>query len=586
MKRIKKLVQGRPATIMPESVTQAEFKLSSELKLPLFGAGPRNMALLSSKSNAKKLCQLAELPIGPWAVDIYDEDEFFTSLAGLVVKYPHVRMWLFKIDDERDSRGHAYVDLHKMREIVGALRFSAARGGKGAGSAMADSTELALRGPEDELAAVGADASEIRQLLRRHVPKKVLLCNKCVYPDFSAWMSEASRVGAVIQAVPENILSQTSVHVQIDPDGTSSVLGSTEAVMSSPFVRAASWCPHTRGSWQVLKEVGQRMGRVLAAKGLVGHASVDVVFFENPEFDNAQVAQDDREPTPVVIGSDTPVDPRELMFGNLRSPSPSVSMDSFHEGGVYGQSPQPPPSLPESRQADYDLALQLQELEPSRQARDPVSMMLGQNGQVGASSSSRYACWLVDVDCRLTDEVAALWPMQFVAQVKQDPNTGILRLTADAPLPEGHEHMSEEELYEKSQRWALISHVSHVPGLDRMNYQSLFQVAKMRGVSFDLFNNVGCMFTFLDVFHLVFSLLSVERTPENCAKRLATAVSALAEGPSAGKASGIGGSRAKQSAPPPAVAGGSQDQDCLTVTDVQMALRSCLRRWSDKSRHA
>ena len=30
------------------------------------------------------------------------------------------------------------------------------------------------------------------------------------------------------------------------------VLGSSESVMSQPFVRAASWFPHTRGSWEVL----------------------------------------------------------------------------------------------------------------------------------------------------------------------------------------------------------------------------------------------------------------------------------------------------------------------------------------------
>merc|ERR1719277_469097 len=126
------------------------------------------------------------------------------------------------------------------------------------------------------------------------------------------------------------------------------------------------------------------MGRVLAGKGLVGYASVDVVFFENPEFDPYQLAQEEREPTPAVIGGGTPVDPRDLMFSNLRSPSPVMS-DA--EGGVDGQlvssSPQPPPSLPESRLADYDLAMQLQEMGPQRRARDPVAMMLGHDGHVG-----------------------------------------------------------------------------------------------------------------------------------------------------------------------------------------------------------
>merc|ERR1719230_2038254 len=170
MKRLRKLCSGRPASIIPGVVTPAELKLSTELRLPLLGAGPRNMALLSSKSNAKKLCQLAELPTGPWATDIYDEDEFFISLAGLIVKHPHVRTWLFKIDDERDSRGHAYVDLQKMREVVDALRTSVhalqssvsggvANGSDNINGGVGPDSEtlsaLALRGPEDEPAAVG-----------------------------------------------------------------------------------------------------------------------------------------------------------------------------------------------------------------------------------------------------------------------------------------------------------------------------------------------------------------------------------------------------------------------------------------------
>ena len=42
---------------------------------------------------------------------------------------------------------------------------------------------------------------------------------------------------------------------------------------------------HIVYSLEVLKETGVRAGRALSAKGLVGFASVDVVFFDNPAFD-------------------------------------------------------------------------------------------------------------------------------------------------------------------------------------------------------------------------------------------------------------------------------------------------------------
>eukprot|EP00928_Gymnodinium_smaydae_P021585 TRINITY_DN18446_c0_g1_i2.p1 TRINITY_DN18446_c0_g1~~TRINITY_DN18446_c0_g1_i2.p1 ORF type:complete len:1145 (+),score=244.00 TRINITY_DN18446_c0_g1_i2:211-3645(+) len=613
LRRIRRLTSGRTAMLFPQVVTQAELKLSSQLKLPMLGATARNMALLSSKSNAKKLCQLARVPIGPWSVDIYDEDEFYTSLATLLVRHPHIRTWVFKIDDERDSRGHAYVDLQKMKEVMDALRASmqaaqaemaAGRASCGAGgvlgtsSASSSQTALALQGHLEPLAValpVDVDTSEVRHLLRRYLPRRVALCNRRAYPDFAAWMAEATRVGVVIQAVPEGMLSQTSVHVQIDPDGAVGVLGTSEAAQSSPFVRAASWYPHSRGSWEALREIGLRMGRVLAAKGLVGHASVDVVFQHNPDFDmqlyaNQGAEEGEQEPQSTVIGGGTPVNPRALMFANLRSPSPAMSDAVAPDGRPYTASPEPPPSLPESRQADYELAAQLPREdatpEPSQQlAQDPVSLLLGgQDGaEPGATAASPYACWVVDVDARLTDEAANLWPLQFVAQLRLDSTTGCLHLAPEAPPPENAAQMSEEERYERSQRWALVSHAAHAPGLERMNYQSLFQAAKMRGVSFDLFNNVGCVFTFLDVFHSLFSLLAVDRTPESCAKRLSTAAGVISEGPSAA----VGGQRGKhRDVAASSAAAAAEVQDGPTVADVQTAMRTVLKRWSEKPRQA
>jgi len=357
-------------------------------------------------------------------------------------------------------------------------------------------------------------------------------------------------------------------------------LGTSEAVCSQPFIRAASWYPHTRGSWEALREVGMRMGRVLAGKGLVGFASVDVVFFENPEFDAVQFAEADREPTPAVIGSDTPVDPGQLMFDGLRSPSPQMSV--AHDDEMDPQFPQSDAtySVPESRQADYELAMRLQDAQ--NEPRDPVSLMLG--NRTYASPLSRWACWVVDVDAFLTDEAVVLFPIQFVAQVRVDQSTGDLRLTPEAQAAQAEASgapispvvggADEEDL--KTRRWALVAHTAHTPGMEKMSYQSLFQAAKMRGVSFDLFNNVGCVFAHLDVFNSLFSLLAIERTPESCAKRLASAINAVTEG--LGKKVTLGAAR---DAPLPVTMEGDA-QDGLTVSDVQMALRSLIRHFTDR----
>jgi len=593
LRRLRKLVGGRTALVVPDVVSHAELKLCAMLNLPLLGAGPRNLALLGSKSNAKRLVTLAELPAGPWAVDIFDEDEFYTSLADLVVRHPEVRHWVFKIDDERSSRGHAYVDLAQLRSVAELLRSAQANAANAARAAAAaagsDSAANMAQGAEPSYSA--SDVEQVQQALRRHLPRKVVICNRRAYPDFGVWMGEASRVGMVIQAVPEGLLSQTSVHIQIDPDGSTCILGTSEAVCSQPFIRAASWYPHTRGSWEALRETGMRMGRVLAGKGLVGFASIDVVFFENPEFDAARYADADREPTPAVIGSDTPVDPGQLMFDGLRSPSPQMSEMMPDEEGDPLLRPQSEAtiSLPESRQADYELAIRLKD-SSAREARDPVSLMLG--NRMYASPLSRWACWVVDVDAFLTDEAVALFPLQFVAQARFDQATGDLRLTPEAQAAQNESSgaapaaagaAADEDADLRARRWALVSHTAHTPGMEKMSYQSLFQAAKMRGVSFDLFNNVGCVFAFLDVFNSLFSLLSIERTAEACAKRLASAIAAVTEGLGP---KGQAGAHSRMSAPrdaPLPVSMEGDAQDGLTVSDVQIALRSLLRQFTERA---
>jgi len=230
-------------------------------------------------------------------------------------------------------------------------------------------------------------------------------------------------------------------------------------------------------------------------------------------------------------------------------------------------------SLPASRQADYELAMHLQSQPPVAAALDPVSMMLGVSPEVGPSAASRHGCWVVDVDARLTEEAAALFPLQFVAQVKLEPVSGMLRMSGDAAQQQQQEdatgQLREDQRGERLNRWAIATAAASAPGLEKTSYQALFKAAKMRGVSFDLFHNIGCVFTFLDVFHSLFSLLSVEKTPENCIKRLASATGTLTEG-------------SNQPSAPRGQQGSDGAGDGLAVSDLQMALRVAQRRLGEK----
>jgi len=51
------------------------------------------------------------------SVDIYDEQEFILSLAKLIVGNLYVQTWVFKIDDEFNGRGTAYLNLDHIKSL-------------------------------------------------------------------------------------------------------------------------------------------------------------------------------------------------------------------------------------------------------------------------------------------------------------------------------------------------------------------------------------------------------------------------------------------------------------------------------------
>ena len=72
---------GKQAYIVPGVVSSDDIKLSIRLAVPILCGDPAKQQLYSTKSGAKKVFQLADVPTPICSVDIYDEQEFIISLA-------------------------------------------------------------------------------------------------------------------------------------------------------------------------------------------------------------------------------------------------------------------------------------------------------------------------------------------------------------------------------------------------------------------------------------------------------------------------------------------------------------------------
>lgn len=74
--------------------------------------------IYATKSGAKRIFQLCDIPIPMSAYDIQDRTEFELALARLIINNLDVNTWIFKMDDEFGARGHAYLDVEQLKTVV------------------------------------------------------------------------------------------------------------------------------------------------------------------------------------------------------------------------------------------------------------------------------------------------------------------------------------------------------------------------------------------------------------------------------------------------------------------------------------
>lgn len=77
------------------------------LKIPLFAGDYQTMMALNTKSASKLLFEECEFPIAHGASKILNEQDLFFQLTKLIIKYPQVSHWIFKVNNEVFGRGIA-----------------------------------------------------------------------------------------------------------------------------------------------------------------------------------------------------------------------------------------------------------------------------------------------------------------------------------------------------------------------------------------------------------------------------------------------------------------------------------------------
>lgn len=117
IRQLKRLLAGQQAYIVPTVMSRDEVELSMILKIPILGGDPYKTALFSTKSGCRRIFSASGVPSPPGAFDIYEEREFMATLTRLIAKNLTYNTWIFKIDNEFNGRGHAWLEVGNMKLI-------------------------------------------------------------------------------------------------------------------------------------------------------------------------------------------------------------------------------------------------------------------------------------------------------------------------------------------------------------------------------------------------------------------------------------------------------------------------------------
>lgn len=114
MNRLKNLVKGKQALIIPGIVCLDTLAIGDDLDVPIYGSEPEVCHLYSTKSGSRRIFNAAEIDLPPGDYDIYNIQQLIESMANLITNNPFVEKWIIKLDCQFDGRGSFVFNTENM----------------------------------------------------------------------------------------------------------------------------------------------------------------------------------------------------------------------------------------------------------------------------------------------------------------------------------------------------------------------------------------------------------------------------------------------------------------------------------------
>ncbi|MBA2751383.1 MAG: hypothetical protein H0U41_03980, partial [Actinobacteria bacterium] len=225
VRRVRELVDGHDAYVLPFNVTAAEGRLADALDLPFYGAGP-DLAWMGSKTGSRQVARRA-------GVAVPEGSEGHHSLA------------------EVEGAVHA---VRQSQPVAQAVVIKLNEGFSGQGNAIVD-----LNGPLSPLPGSNTTFCAAEE-------------------SWSSYPDKVARQGAIVEELLRHDgMASPSVQVRIAPSGTHEVLSTHDQILGGTANQVYLGCRFpARDLYRLaIQDAATRVADVLAAEGVIGSFGID-----------------------------------------------------------------------------------------------------------------------------------------------------------------------------------------------------------------------------------------------------------------------------------------------------------------------
>lgn len=250
IKRIAKLVDGKPAYIMAGYPSREDVHLADALGLPFLTGNPEISSKFVSAHYSKQFCHLHNFSSVAVSPKIKKAGDIELFAAKMIIGSPKVHTWRLEIDGDVPGRGGMILPIENAAQ-VGFIR--------------------AVEDPHER----SNKEKDLVRILQNVIPGYGLLSCPKVYPDYQKFSSILLAKGGMIEMVPKGYgLKTLGVLCFISPDGIFKLLTSYEVLQTDRFFRLGylwpqQYIPHSAFETQ-LTPLSKRLYEI----GVFGYVTV------------------------------------------------------------------------------------------------------------------------------------------------------------------------------------------------------------------------------------------------------------------------------------------------------------------------